>query len=283
MSHCCGTAQYCGSTSSSATNFKAKTTMLWETAEKVFAESAAHCALQVQLWSSFSQKHFEHCRGVTYKTCVFYKVMKVQTEKWQKGEAVSEGNVAAAAKRKVETMRGKESNRERLWGERERASEKVIPVSVNLVTYVFSPPDRCVWPLPLFSITAGSDPFRCYLSLSLPLYQSLCHLSLHTSGVRDQHHPSAYGERGREGENKRRDFDFWCSFVNRFRSKLRLKVTENLLKPQWLLHTPTHQEQQQHNVPLIFSSFIQHKHTDTERTPSPSYASIRWGLNYPSL
>lgn len=131
----------------------------------------------------------------------------------------------------------------------------VIPVSVNLVTYFSSPPDRCAWPLPPFSITAGSDPFRRYLfSLSLPPYQSLCHLSLHTSGVRDQHHPSAFRERGRERRKKKR------LLFKRFRSKRRLKVTERLLKPQWLPHTntPTHT---QLNGTLIFSFF--HPSTST--------------------
>lgn len=136
-----------------------------------------------------------------------------------------------------------------------------MPVSANLLTYFSSPPDRCAWPLSPFSITAGSDPFWRYLSLSLPLYQSLCHLSLHTSGLRDQHPPSAYGERGRERIKKKIEetLTFWCSFVKHFRSKeRRSKVTENLLEPQRLLHTPTQQETTtatQLNVPSICHFF----------------------------
>ena len=117
-----------------------------------------------------------------------------------------------------------------------------MPVSANLLTYFSSPPDRCAWPLSPFSITAGSDPFRRYLSLSLPLYQSLCHLSLHTSGSRDQHPPSAYGERGRErikkNKKNRRDIDFLMLFCWTFQIK-RTEVKSDW-KPPGTTAAPTH-------------------------------------------
>ena len=131
----------------------------------------------------------------------------------------------------------------------------VIPVSVNLVTYFFSPRDRCAWPLPLFSITAGSDPSS---SLSPPLYQSLCHLSLHTSGARDRHHPSAYREREGGRAKERRDIDFWCSFVKTFQIKPEVKSDwkppETTVAPTHT-HTPGTTTATQLSAPLICRFF----------------------------
>lgn len=154
-------------------------------------------------------------------------------EKLEKWEAVGEENVAAATKKKYLEWEEKKAT-EVECKERETVS------SVNLVTYFSSPPNRCTWPLLLFSITSGSDPFRRCCLRSLLLYQSLCHLSLHTSRVRDQHHPSTY--RGRE--RKKRDFDFLMLFCETFQIKTEVisdwKPPETTVAPT---HTPTHQQQ----------------------------------------
>lgn len=133
----------------------------------------------------------------------------------------------------------------------------VIPVSVNLVTYFSSPPDRCAWPLPPFSITASGSPVRRYLSFSFPLYQSLCHLSLHTSGVRNRHHPSAFRER-RDGQKIKKGL-FWWTYVVRFRLKQRWKSDRNA--PETHRHTGSHANTrtptcQEHQHNLVFSDLL---------------------------
>lgn len=137
----------------------------------------------------------------------------------------------------------------------------VIPVSVNLVTYFSSPPNRCAWPLPPFSITAVGNLVRRYLSFSFPLYQSLWHLSLHTSGVRNRHHPSAFRER-RDGEKIKKGL-FWRPYVVRFRLKQRWKS-------DWNVETHTHTHRLPHN----------YTHAHTPRAPTQlgiqSLVSVHW-------
>lgn len=218
-----------------------KTTALRETAQplKAFAGSAKqHCKLKFEAPALRNTEPFVFCRCYV-EMCVFYKVIKVLKDNKRGSE------------------REMYMHQQREQEENEKPSQKHCrPSIVNLLTCFSLPPNRCAWPFSLFSVTSGRDPFQHYaffpavsIALSSPVTPRL---------LSEGSASSIYLQRNREEEEKRRDFDFWCSFVERFISKYEAK---KWLKTSWnhsdsYTHTHPHTSSStvELNVPVIFSA-----------------------------
>lgn len=126
---------------------------------------------------------------------------------------------------------------------------------------------RRQWPFPTLPLSFSP-------AVSIPLSSVTQHLRSEGSASSICLRRQTKGERG--GKKKRR----WLVmlFCETFQIKTEVKSD---WKPPETTVAPTHTHTAgtttataQLNVPLIFRSFIQHKHTDTEQTPSTWHASI---------
>ena len=118
--------------------------------------------------------------------------------------------------------------RQKQCKDRKWVSHRVIPLSLNLATHFSSSADRCAWPFPQFSVTGKSDSSQQNVSLWF-LSLLLIVLSIVTSHIHSMGSSfSIHLHRKMEGK-KQKHFEFWCVFVNIFRSNLWWKW----LKTSW--------------------------------------------------